>query len=74
MGPVKAKAFLDRAGSIPGEISGGELPETWAAIVEAFEDKELTAEDALQQARVARILRPLDWDEEAQKPILWGPV
>lgn len=73
MGPVKAKAFLDRAGSIPGEITGGELPETWAAIVGAFEDKELTAEDALQQARVARILRPLDWDEEAQKPILWGP-
>lgn len=73
MGPVKAKAFLDRVGSVPGEITGGELPETWAAIVEAFEGKDLTAEDALQQARVARILRPLDWDEEAQKPVLWGP-
>ncbi len=73
MGPVRAKAFLDRAGSIPGEISGGEIPGTWAAIVEAFEGKGRTAEDALQQARVARILRPLDWDEEAQKPLLWTP-
>ena len=73
MGPVKAKAFLDRAGSIPGEISGAEIPEAWSAIVGAFEGKKLTAEDALQQARVARILRPLDWDEEAQKPLLWTP-
>ena len=35
---------------------------SWAAIVHAFEKQHLTAEDALTQARVARILRAEDYD------------
>ena len=73
MGAVRAKAFLGRLGAIPGEIAGSELPGAWAAIEEAFEAKGISPEDALAQARVARILRPLDWDEETQKPLLWTP-
>ena len=72
-GPVKAKAILERVTAIPGEVCGSELHGAWEAVVEAFEAKDLTAEDALQQARVARILRPLDWDFDACKPILWTP-
>lgn len=72
MGPVGARKLLDKITAIPGEVCGSEVGEVWDAIVGAFEKKGLTYEDALQQAQVARILRPLDWDEEAQTPILWG--
>ena len=71
MGPVGAKKLLDKTTAIPGEVCGSEVGEVWEAIVAAFEKKGLTYEDALQQAQVARILRPLDWDEEDQTPILW---
>jgi DNA polymerase-1 len=71
MGPVGAQKFLDKHTSVPGEVGGSEVREVWAAIVEAFEKKGKTEEEALQQAQVARILRPLDWNEEEQKPILW---
>ena len=71
MGPVGARKLLDKTATIPGEVCGSEVGEVWEAIVAAFEKKGLTYEDALQQAQVARILRPLDWDEEAQTPILW---
>ena len=46
----------------------------WLAIVDTYASAGLTEEDALVQARVARILRVSDWDGEAQKPILWTPV
>lgn len=46
----------------------------WLAIVDAYAKEGLTEEDALVQARVARILRYSDWDGEAQKPVLWTPV
>lgn len=45
----------------------------WEAIVEAYEAKGLTEEDALQQARVARILQATDWDFEKEEVILWTP-
>lgn len=45
----------------------------WEAIVEAYEAKGLTEEYALQQARVARILRAEDYDFENQEVILWAP-
>lgn len=45
----------------------------WDAIVEAYEAKELTEQDAIQQARVARILRHTDYDWETKEPILWTP-
>lgn len=46
---------------------------TWATVVEAFEKKGLTEDDALVQARVARILRADDYDFKAKKPKLWVP-
>lgn len=45
----------------------------WSVVVEAYEKKGLTEEDALQQARVARILRETDYDFKNQEPILWTP-
>lgn len=49
----------------------GEDP--WPAIVEAYENKGLTREDALQQARVARILRKSDYDFKKKQVKLWTP-
>lgn len=46
----------------------------WEAIVAAYEAKNLTEEDALQQARVARILRAEDWDFKKEEVILWKPT
>ena len=47
---------------------------TWQAVVETFEDKGLTQQDALNNARLARILTTQDYDHEKKKPILWTPT
>jgi DNA polymerase-1 len=60
MGPKKAEKLLAEAPS-------------WAPVVKAFTDAKLTADDALKQARLARILRWDDWDKEKKEPILWTP-
>lgn len=60
IGPVKADAMLAKA-------------PTWATVVAAYEKAGLTEEDALVQARVARILRATDYDFEKKEPILWVP-
>ena len=44
---------------------------TWKAVVETFEEKGMTEEDALVNARLARILTVDDYDSEKKEPILW---
>lgn len=46
---------------------------SWDAVVRAFEKQHLTEADALQQARVARILRSSDYDFKKREVILWTP-
>lgn len=60
VGAVTAKKILD-------------TNPTWEAVVAQFAKKNLPSEDALVQARVARILRSCDYDFVAKKPILWTP-
>lgn len=45
----------------------------WAGVVSLFVRAGLTEQDALTQARLARILRFSDWDHENKQPILWSP-
>ena len=45
----------------------------WATVVQAFEAKGLTKEDALLNARLARILTIEDYDTTKQEPKLWTP-
>lgn len=45
----------------------------WLAVVAAFEEKGLTEEDALLQARVARMTRLSDWNADKKEVILWQP-
>ena len=47
---------------------------TWKAVVETFEEKGLTEEDALINAQLARILTTDDYDYEKTEPILWTPT
>ena len=46
---------------------------SWATVVKAFEDKGLTEEDALLNARLARILTVEDYDSKQKEPKLWTP-
>ena len=47
---------------------------SWAAVVRAFEKQHLTEQDALTQARVARILRASDYDFKKKEVRLWTPA
>ena len=46
---------------------------SWATVVKAFVDKGLTEEDALLNARLARILTVEDYDSKQKEPRLWTP-
>lgn len=70
VGKKRAKAFIDALYE-SGTPSEGEI---WKQIVDVYAKKGLDERYALTQARMARILRVEDWDEKAQKPILWTPT
>lgn len=61
IGPVSAKKLLDSKGA------------SWETVKHAFIKAGLTEEDALTQARCARILHDTDWDFEKGEVILWQP-
>jgi DNA polymerase-1 len=63
VGKVKAEKLLH------GTTTEG----MWPIVVSCFEKAGLTEQDALTQARLARILRFSDWDNEKKQPILWSP-
>lgn len=46
---------------------------TWDAVVAAYAKENLTSDYALTQARLARILRHTDWDDEVGAVKLWEP-
>lgn len=66
VGPVKAEKILS-----PATHSDAER---WALVVGAYENAGLCEQDALLQARLARILRWGDWDAAKKEPILWTPT
>ena len=47
---------------------------SWKTVVKAFKDKGLTEDDALVNARLARILTSDDYDFKRKEPILWTPT
>ena len=47
---------------------------SWKTVVKAFTDKDLTEDDALVNARLAKILTSDDYDFERKRPILWSPA
>lgn len=45
----------------------------WQTVLAGYASKGLTADHAVLQARMARILRACDWDFAAKAPRLWNP-
>ena len=66
VGPVKAKKLLD-------EIILMCEADLWETVTKAFTDAGQTIDDALVQARCARILRACDYDFEKEEVIPWSP-
>jgi DNA polymerase I len=69
IGKVKADRLLE-------QFTGGNFfmfNAAWEAIVRTYEAAGLTYDDALTQARLARILRVEDWDNEKKEVKLWKP-
>ena len=62
IGVKRAAALFDKEGY------------SWKTVVKAFKDKDLTEEDALANARLARILTAEDYDFKKRKPKLWSPA
>lgn len=77
VGPVKAEKVLNvdlSCGTRDDPPFVGTVTQyMWKAVVAAFVKAGLTEDDALKQARLARILRWTDWDHEKKQPILWTP-
>lgn len=61
-GPVKASKLLE------------DVDDWWPNIVAAYEKAGLTEDDALIQARCARILRATDYDFKRKEVKLWSPT
>ena len=47
---------------------------SWKTVVEAFADKNLSEDVALENARLAKILTASDYDFNKKQPILWTPT
>tara|TARA_Y100001938_G_scaffold17167_1_gene21132 strand:+ start:26 stop:763 length:738 start_codon:yes stop_codon:yes gene_type:complete len=47
---------------------------SWKTVLKAFDDKNLTEQEALVNARLARILTADDYDFTKKEPILWSPA
>lgn len=61
-----------RKGTIVTEYEPAEMDTPWDVVVSLYLKAGLTAQAALVQARLARILRNEDWD--GRRPILWNPT
>ena len=68
--PVKSK----RPGVKRAEALFNKEGYSWKTVEKAFIDKGLTREDALLNARLARILTVDDYDFERKEPKLWTPT
>lgn len=51
-----------------------DMPEVWRTVVATFEKAGLTEDDAIRNARMARILRPNEYDFEKHEVKLWNPT
>lgn len=72
IGPKTAEKLLDGMLQADTTVDGWYMP-YWEIVVKAYEKAKLTEQDALTQARVARICRKDDYDFQKKEVILWTP-
>jgi len=70
VGPVAARRLLADAFACPDSYTYAEM---WPLVVRAYESKGLREEDALLNARMARILRAGEYDMATYEVKLWHP-
>ena len=69
----------DGYGGVPGigvkraETLFNDKGYSWKTVVEAFAERDLSEDDALTNARLAKILTVDDYDFKKKRPILWDP-
>lgn len=73
IGPVKAEKILMDEKHWDAQFQHFNVASAWEAVMAAYTKAGLGYEEALRQARVARILRNEDYDWDNCKPILWEP-
>lgn len=72
IGPKTADKILEPYWAGNGKLF--DVHGAWQAIVATYEKAKLTEDDALVQARVARICRASDYDFNSKSVILWNPT
>lgn len=73
-GPKKAEKLLEPfCAREAGRLYAFSVASAWPAVVAAYEKAGLTAEFALQTARIARICRVSEWNFKAKEVRLWTP-
>ena len=70
--PTDGYAGCPTIGAKRAETILGTRPD-WSLVERTYIKNGLTRDDAIMQARMARILRWSDWDHDNQKPKLWEP-
>lgn len=73
IGPKKAEAILKTMPDGPVDPDMSRVDWLWFLVTTAYEKAGLGEDDALVQARVARILRASDYDFKKKEPKLWLP-
>lgn len=73
VGPKKAQLIIQDALGKEAPLEDQYASCIWRAVVQTFVKAKLGEEEALRQARVARILRSSDYDFKVKRPILWVP-
>jgi len=73
VGPKAAEKILAAMPDGPVDPEMTRVEWLWTQVVAAYEKAGLGEEEALTQARVARILRASDYDFQKKEPILWTP-
>lgn len=75
VGKVKAEKLISGCWSGTADLTDEDCRRSaWEKVVACYEKAGLTEQDALTQARLARILRYSDWNEKEKCPVLWTPT
>lgn len=71
--PVDGYKGVPGVGAKGAEKILAKAEDPWEAIVAAYNKAGLTLDDAIRNARLARILRPGEYNSTTKEPILWDP-